>query len=133
MYHQVKVKECDQHVQRFLWREDSSKEPDIYVMMVMTFGSKCSPSTAQYVKNKNASEFQDEFPQAAESIIENHYVDDMIDCTHTPEEAEKLIKDVKMIHRVTELLKKIDEITDQSSKNLNMDNKLGAERVLGMF
>lgn len=145
MYHQVKVQESDQHVQRFLWREDPSKEPDVYVMLVMTFGSKCSPSVAQYVKNKNASEFQDEFPQAAESIIQNHYVDDMIDCTHSEYEAEKLIKEVKMIHlsggfnirnfssNSNNLLRRIGESTTQRSKNLNIDNKLGTERVLGMF
>lgn len=61
MYHQVKVREEDQHVQRFLWRDDPNQEPDIYIMMVMTFGSKCLPRSAQYVKNKNAEEFRDKF------------------------------------------------------------------------
>lgn len=145
MYHQVQVREEDQHVQRFLWRNNPTNKPDVYVMMVMTFGSKCSPSVAQYVKNKNASDFKNEFPRATEAIIENHYVDDMIDCTHTVNEAYKLIKDVKMIHQAggfeirnftsnsEELLEKIGEKMDHQNKNLNISIELGTERVLGMF
>lgn len=99
MFHQIGIQEKDQHVQRFLWREDPSKEPDIYVMMVMTFGSKWSPSSAQYVKNRNANDFKQKYPRAVEAIVENHYVDDMIDCTHTVDEAETLINEVKFIHK----------------------------------
>ncbi|XP_037034300.1 uncharacterized protein LOC119073091 [Bradysia coprophila] len=145
MYHQIKVPESDQHVQRFLWRDDPSQEPDVYVMMVMTFGSKCSPSTAQYVKNKNAKEFEEKFPRAAEAIIQNHYVDDMIDCTDSVDEAETLIKDVKMIHQAggfnirkfnsnsKKLLERIGENATTQNKDLNIGAELNKERVLGMF
>lgn len=145
MYHQVKIREEDQHVQRFLWREDVNEEPDIYVMMVMTFGSACSPSSAQYVKNKNAEEFRDKFPRAVEAIVENHYVDDMIECAESVDEAEKLVKDVKLIHKEggfnirnfvsnsEELLTRIGEKTASQNKSLNVGDEVRAERVLGMF
>ncbi|XP_037042681.1 uncharacterized protein LOC119079015 [Bradysia coprophila] len=145
MYHQVLVRESDQHVQRFLWRESPLAEPDIYVMMVMTFGSTCSPSSAQHVKNKNAKEFQDDYPRAVEAIVNNHYVDDMIDCTDTVDEAEQLVTNVKKIHAAggfnirnftsnsKKLLERIGENAILQKKDLNIGNELGKERVLGMF
>lgn len=146
MFHQIKVIEADQNAQRFLWRDgDSSREPDVYVMMVVTFGLTCSPSQAQFIKNKNAMEFISEYPEAVNTIVNNHYVDDMLDCEHTLEAAEKRINEVKLIHKKggfeirnflsnsKELLQRIGENTDQHDKNLNVSVELGTERVLVMF
>lgn len=88
MYHQVLVNAEDRHSQRFLWRNgDKDREPDVYQFNVMTFGSKCSPSSAQFVKNSNAVDYEIEFPRASTSIIDNHYVDDMLDGTRTVQES----------------------------------------------
>ncbi|XP_075157722.1 uncharacterized protein LOC142230988 [Haematobia irritans] len=65
MFHQVLIREEDQVAQLFLWRGgDASREPDTYIMRVMTFGASCSPSLANYVKNKNADRFFPDYPQA---------------------------------------------------------------------
>lgn len=48
-------------------------------MMVMTFEATCSPCTTQFVKNRNADQFSEEFPRAMRSIKENRYVDDLMD------------------------------------------------------
>lgn len=99
MYHQVRVREADQDAQRFLWRGgDSTKTPDVYVMTVMTFGSTCSPASAQYVKNVNATEYQDEFPDAADAIRRKHYVDDFVASFETAEEALRVSTDVVEVH-----------------------------------
>ena len=73
MFHQVRMKPEDVAAQRFLWRgTDRNRQPEEWEMTVMTFGATCSPSSAQHVKNKNALEFKDEFPEASAAIIERH-------------------------------------------------------------
>ena len=67
-------------------------------MQVMTLGAACSPSSAQYVKNINALEFKEEFPRAVDSIINHHYVDDLLDCADSNEDAIKLAKQVAFVH-----------------------------------
>lgn len=100
MYHQVLVRREDQDAQRFLWRKgDSTKLPDVYVMQVMTFGSTCSPASAQYVKNLNADEFKEEFPEASDAIKRCHYVDDYVASFATPEEAQRITLEVIELHR----------------------------------
>lgn len=145
MFHQVKIIEKDRHFQRFLFRESSTKAPDIYEMDVMTFGANCSPSSAQFVKNKNAEGFNDTHPRAVNAIIENHYVDDMMDSEHTELEMIKLLQDVKMIHATGSFIirnfisnsKNILEAMGQNENNevkdISMKTELKVERVLGIW
>lgn len=73
MFHQIKIIEKDQHAQRFSWRDcNPEKEPEVFVMQVMTFGSTCSPSCAQAVKNFNASKFTEKYPKAAIAVVKQH-------------------------------------------------------------
>lgn len=71
MFHQVRIRKEDQNAQRFLWRGmDKNRAPGVYVIIVMTFGATCSPCRAQYVRNRNAMEFSNEFPRAVNGIID---------------------------------------------------------------
>lgn len=145
MFHQILVCEADQDSQRFLWRDgNSSVEPDTYVMKVLTFGSSCSPSIAQYVKNRNALDFKDEYPRAFVAVTQGHYVDDLIESTHTPEEAVQLINDVQFIHQHAgfELRSFNSNSPDvlhalhggsQGAKMLDDKITFTMERVLGMY
>ncbi|XP_036340069.1 uncharacterized protein LOC118749378, partial [Rhagoletis pomonella] len=98
MFHQVRIQRQDQDEQRFLWRRKPAAPVVDYVMTVMTFGATCSPCSAQFVKNKNAREFQTVFPEAADAILNNHYVDDYVHCFMTEEEAVRVTKEVVWIH-----------------------------------
>lgn len=145
MFHQVAIIEKDRHFQRFLFRDDKSKEPDTYEMSVMTFGASCSPCTAQFVKNKNATVFLSTHPRAANAIIENHYVDDLMDCEHSEKEMIQLLEDVRMIHasggfkirnfisNSDNVLKALGEDAAREIKDIELKSELKVERVLGMW
>lgn len=124
-----------------------TKEIEEYVMTVMTFGSTCSPYCAQYVKNKNASEFATEYPRAVGGIVENHYVDDYLDSVDSESEAIELAKTVKLIHSkagfeihnfMSNSKKVLSEINsdahDDSSKKITVWNGINdAKKILGMW
>ena len=99
MFHQVRIRSEDTTSQRFLWRNGNSKNPpDTFEMEVMIFGAVSSPCSAQFVKNKNGAEFQDDMPAAARAIEESHYMDDYLDSANSEQEAITRIHQVINIH-----------------------------------
>ncbi|XP_035907255.1 uncharacterized protein LOC118509982 [Anopheles stephensi] len=143
MFLQIRLRKADKHAQRFLWRDDPAHELETYIVDVVTFGSTCSPATAQYVKNRNAKEHIEQFPRAVESILESTYVDDFLDSFGTVEEACQVAKEVREIFRNGGF-----ELRNWSSNDLMVTKSLGesdggtikclsstgddTERVLGM-
>ncbi|XP_062708920.1 uncharacterized protein LOC134288349 [Aedes albopictus] len=144
MFHQILIRPEDRSAQLFLWRDDPSKQFEVFVMDVATFGSTCSPSAAQYVKNRNAEEFADEFPQATEAITKHHYVDDFLCSVDTEQEAVELAKQVKLVHskagfdirnwlsNSNHVLTRVGEQQTESAKKVWIDKSAAYERVLGM-
>ncbi|XP_040164690.1 uncharacterized protein LOC120901052 [Anopheles arabiensis] len=94
MFLQIMIRKEDKHAQRFLWRYEPTDELETYIVDVVTFGSACSPATAQYVKNQNAREHMEQFPRAVEGIIDRTYVDDFLDSFETEEEACQVSHDI---------------------------------------
>ncbi|XP_055915334.1 uncharacterized protein LOC129948382 isoform X1 [Eupeodes corollae] len=144
MYHQVRIRAEDQNYQRFLWFEPGALKPSVYVMLVMTFGSTCSPSCAECIKNLNAKEFQDRFSRAVQSILHNHYVDDMLDSVDSEDEAIQLARDVHYVHSqggfqirnwVSNSKTVLSALNTKSvdTINLSSERELATEKVLGMW
>ncbi|XP_055645281.1 uncharacterized protein LOC129781728 [Toxorhynchites rutilus septentrionalis] len=145
MFHQVKIRPEDRHAQRFLWRSNPTPEPEEFLMDVATFGSTCSPATAQYVKNTNAQLFAQTFPRAVEGIVLSHYVDDYLDSFHDEIEAKRVACEVKNIHdyggfdlrnwcsNSLDVLQHLGEDTRIQLKQLNPEKDDHSERVLGML
>ncbi|CAG7667006.1 unnamed protein product, partial [Allacma fusca] len=80
MFPQIGIKPEDQESQRFLWRgRDRGTPPLEFKMVRMIFGAASSPTSANFVKNKNASDHKEEFPLVYKAIIKNTYVDDHLD------------------------------------------------------
>ncbi|XP_050072670.1 uncharacterized protein LOC126560760 [Anopheles maculipalpis] len=143
MFLQIRVRREDKHAQRFLWRYNPSDELDTYIVDVVTFGSTCSPATAQYVKNRNAKEHAEKFPRAVEGILESTYVDDFLDSFGTTEEACRVSNEVRKVFsnggfelrnwssNSAEVIKHLGE---QNSGNIKYLPTMGddIERVLGM-
>ncbi|XP_058456345.1 uncharacterized protein LOC131433769 [Malaya genurostris] len=144
MYHQLKITSEDKHAQRFLFRDSCNESPKIYVMDVATFGSKCSPASAQYVKNRNAEEYATQFPEAAAAIIDRHYVDDYFDSVDTIDEAVERAKQVSYIHKQAGfdirnwvsnspvVLSALGEEKSMGPVLFNQDKQMYGERVLGV-
>ncbi|XP_055604687.1 uncharacterized protein LOC129752921 [Uranotaenia lowii] len=144
MFHQIKIREEDRSAQRFLWRDNPSDPPCIYTMDVATFGSACSPCSAQFIKNLNAEEFKHLFPTATEAIIHGTYVDDFLDSRNTEEEIIRLVEEVKYVHsqggfeiqnfvsNSTIVLNEIGEVNAPPSKDLGLLTSEKALSVLGI-
>ncbi|XP_058827306.1 uncharacterized protein LOC131687250 [Topomyia yanbarensis] len=145
MFHQVAIRIEDQHCQRFFMRDEADRnEPSTYVMQVMTFGASCSPTTAQFVKNRNAERFSKPYPAATRAIIRCTYVDDMLSSTETEQEAIDLAKSVWFIHNqggfeIRNWMSNSPVVLkalcgDQSTeKSLDLTSTLATEKVLGMW
>ncbi|XP_058797666.1 uncharacterized protein LOC131667915 [Phymastichus coffea] len=145
MYLRVKVIEKDRASQLFLYREDDrQREPDVYAMTCLIFGSKSSPCSALYVKNCNAERYAETTPVAARSIIKNSYMDDYLVSGGSIEEMQKLVRDVKQINSEANfVLHRWASNDERIVKFVNKDEKLGREtkaslcnveeRVLGLY
>ncbi|CAG7727180.1 unnamed protein product, partial [Allacma fusca] len=146
MYPQIKIIPEDQFSQCFLWRGmEREMNPKLFLMTSMMFGTKSSPSSALFVKNQNAQDFSEQYPEAAEAIINNHYMDNYLDSFQTVEEAMKRYEEVFKIHSYggfhmcgwstnsKELLSQIpQELTTVDKKQWTIEADIPTERILGM-
>ncbi|XP_052903598.1 uncharacterized protein LOC128310890 [Anopheles moucheti] len=108
MFFQVRMNPEDQRSQLFFWdrEEVADRDPTVYAVAEMTFGAACSPSSAQFVNNLNATRFERE-----------HYVDDMLASVETEDEAITLADEARRG-------KPIEILSDRGT------NFVGAEREL---
>jgi hypothetical protein len=73
MFPQVRVAKEDENMLAFLWNDDPTKEPDVYVNLRHVFGGKCSPSIANHAVRMAGRRFK----KKLEEIIKRHfYMDD---------------------------------------------------------
>lgn len=99
MFLKIKIRKDDQKYQKFYWRElGDESPPKTYIMTSMLFGATCSPSTAIHVKNTNALEFLQVYPEAVRAIENNHYVDDYLGSCASETEAIEMAHNVIKIH-----------------------------------
>ncbi|XP_075157911.1 uncharacterized protein LOC142231178 [Haematobia irritans] len=146
MFSQIKIRKEDQHSQRFLWRNGESNMPvGHYAMVSMIFGAISSPCCAEYIKNRNATEFAEIYPDAA-AIIEKHYVDDFVASFKTETEAIEVCEKVVTVHAragfelrgfvsnsgALENRMNLGPCGDES-KNVNMEKQASADKILGMY
>ncbi|XP_053691544.1 uncharacterized protein LOC128740060 [Sabethes cyaneus] len=144
MFLQIRMRAADKHAQRILWRTDREHDPEIFLVDVATFGSTCSPASAQFVKNQNAREHSDRFPRAAEGILQSTYVDDYLDSFGSEEEACRISEEVRQIFcnggfqlrnwisNSESVLQHLGETQAAVRKSLTTTSN-DAERVLGML
>lgn len=96
MFLRVNMRPPGRQSQRFLWKEKDDVQ--VYEMQSMMFGT-CSPTSAQFVKNINAEKYRQDYPDAVEAIVSNHYVDDFVKSFSDVATGIEVSKQVVGIHR----------------------------------
>ena len=100
MFHSVSIPLHDKMTHLFLWRNfEAEREPDTYAITAVNFGDKPSAAIAIVALQKTANFGIEKYPEAAKSIADNSYMDDIIDSTQTPKKAHTLTKDINDILR----------------------------------
>ena len=80
MFLQVGIREEDRKYHRFLWREfDNEREPTVYEFQRLVFGKTASPFCSQYVIQTHAKEHSTDLPEAADSVSDSMYADDLLE------------------------------------------------------
>ena len=98
MYHCILIPERDQHVYRFLRSNfETSREPDVHMNAVLTFGDKLASAMAQIALRKTAEGSKITHPKAAEVITKDAYMDDICDSVDTVIEAKQQTEDIDTV------------------------------------
>ena len=77
-----------------MWRENPAAEVAVFQYVRHFFGSKDSPTCANYALKRTATDNQANFPDAARSIHNNFYLDDNLESSPTSNEASNKAKDL---------------------------------------
>ena len=149
MFHQCLIIEQDQPALRFLWRNlETSRNPDVYQMMVMIFGAASSPCTANYVLRKTADDNCEDpsfSPETIEAVKRNFYMDDLLKSVRDETSATQLQKELTALlarggFRLTKWSSSSREVLSQipsqemASPSVNLDlDELPVERSLGLL
>ncbi|KAG6456300.1 hypothetical protein O3G_MSEX009634 [Manduca sexta] len=147
MFLQIKIIPEDQNVLRFLWKTVESKNDEIktYAMSYLIFGANCSPFIAQFIKNKNAKQYESSKPEAVNAIYKQFYMDDYIDSFEDAAPAIQLIKEISYIHRhggfdITNWMSNSEEVLNSLPKETMCPSSVkfkigqdGGERTLGLI
>ena len=146
MYHQIKVEESDQDASRIVWRNTPEEEIEDHKMTVHIFGKIDSPCIENWVIKRIVSDRSNKYPvDIINTIHENFYVDDYLDCFNSEERAIDAIQKIISIlsnsgFRLTKWLSNNKNIlksvppTERSPKIVELVfNNIPVERALGII
>ena len=87
MYRQIRVSDSDADFQRIVWRWNLSETIKEYKLLTLTFGTKPAAYLAVKCIQTLAKLHQQRFPQAADIILHDFYVDDLLTGADNVEDA----------------------------------------------
>lgn len=94
MYRQIEIHNEDRDFQRILWRDDPLKPIKEYRLCTVTYGTTSASYLATRVLKQLAIDEELKHPKAADLVLHNFYVDDMLMGAETREEAIELISEL---------------------------------------
>ena len=98
MYHNVATGELEGHVRRLLWREyRTDKAPDVYVFRTVTFGDRPAGCIVMTALRRTAEMFESIDAAAANVIIRDSYMDDVVSGAQSREQATAMINHIQEI------------------------------------
>ena len=74
---------------------NTTREPDTYIMLRVSFGDKPSATIATVALRKTAEMSREKYPEAADIIQRSTYMDDIIESTDHRKQAIKLTQDIQ--------------------------------------
>lgn len=134
MFRQILVDPLDTPLQRIVWRSSNDAPLDTYELKTVTYGTASAPFLATRVLKQLADDERTEFPEAAEILINDFYVDDLISGANSTEEARIRRKQLdSLLNRGGFQLRKWasnepDAIADVSPENLAMQPSVDLDR-----
>lgn len=91
MFLQVGLLKDDRIYHRFLWHNlDSSREPYVYEFQRLMLGNTASPFIAQFVLQKHSKDNAEDYREAAGTVSDSMYVDDVLDSRETSKDVIEL-------------------------------------------
>ena len=98
MYNTIKLSLLDQNIHKFLWRIlDQIKPPDHYQPSAVPFGDNSSSTISLVALQKTAELEKKKYPDAAEVILKNTYVDNILNSVNRKEDAIRLAVKVEVL------------------------------------
>lgn len=119
MYRQVKVATVDNDYQRILWKEEPEDVVEHYRMLRVTFGTASAPYLAVRALQQVAHDNGGDYPSAAERVINDFYMDDLLTGCNNTEEGLIIYKEMNSL-----LSKAGFELQKWMCNNENLLNKI---------
>ncbi|XP_075163325.1 uncharacterized protein LOC142235960 [Haematobia irritans] len=94
MFRQIDVHPEHRKYQQILWRANPFEDISIFELNTVTYGTTSAPYLAIRVLQKLAEDYRSHFPSAAEVLMSESYVDDIISGSDNLSDASKLQKDL---------------------------------------
>lgn len=96
MFRMIEIHPPDRRYLQIYWRFDPNQQVQRYELNTVIYGLVCAPWIAQRVLKQLAADHGDQFPLAAEVLLRDSYVDDILTGAPSIEEATTL--QVQLIH-----------------------------------
>ncbi|XP_070527718.1 uncharacterized protein [Cardiocondyla obscurior] len=140
MYRQVRVHESQTHLQRILWRENTSTPVRTYELLTVTYGTTSAPFLATKCLDHLAQKCAKEYPVGSRRIREDFYVDDLLTGADTLSETKRVREEIVEILRrgnfeLSKWLSNRDELIPDRARGVRDEVAFGEEfepKVLGI-